>query len=158
VVDAETGKPIEGAVVVVEWHKKPRISISDINYYHNARETLTNAEGKFSLDSSPGIDWNPFTYVDHAPYIVTFYPGYRPFTAAHPEDIDTTSNLNKIAEAFERGVVVKLRKLTSENELRRYTDTSGFGPIIAPYTVIPNFHRLINVQRKIVGMRELTFP
>ena len=158
VVDAETGKPIEGAVVVVEWHKKPRIAMGGINYFHSATETLTDPEGKFSLDSSPGIDWNPFTYVGHAPFILAFYPGYRPFTAAYPEDIGTTSDLNKIAEAFERGVVVKLRKQTLESEQKRYTDTSGFGPIMAPYTVIPNFHRLINIQRKIVGMRELKYP
>jgi hypothetical protein len=157
VVDAETGKPIEGAVVVVEWHKKPRVAMGGISYFHNAREALTDADGKFSLDSSPGVDWNPFTYVEE-PRIIAFYPGYRPFTPAHPEDVGIKGGLNEIADAFERGVVVKLTKLTSEKELRRFTDRSGFGPIMAPPTVIPNLLRLINVQRKIVGMRELTFP
>lgn len=157
VVDAETSKPIEGAVVVVEWHKKPRLSISDINYYHNARETLTGADGKFLLDSSPGIDWNPFTYIQE-PWIIVFYPGYRPFTAAHPEDIGTKSDLNEIAEAFERGVVVKLAKLKTEKEQRSVTNKSGAGSIRAPYAVLPNFLRLINIQRKMVGMEELRFP
>ena len=157
VVDAETGKPIEGVVIVVEWHKKPKVAIGGINYFHNARETLTNAEGKFVLDSSPGIDWNPFTYIQE-PWIIAFYPGYRPFTAAHPEDIGTKSDLSEIANAFERGVIVKLTKLTSEKESRRYTDTSGFGPIMASSTILPNLLRLINVQRKIVGMRELKYP
>ncbi len=159
VVDAETGKPIEGAVIVVEWHKKPKISMSDINYFHNARETLTDADGKFVMDSSPGIDWNPFTYIQE-PRIIAFYPGYRPFTPAHTEVIEVKDGVKTrdILEAFERGVVVKLRKLSSDQESRRYADTSGFGPIMAPYTVIPNFHRLINVQRKIVGVSELKYP
>ena len=134
VVDAETGKPIEGAVVMVEWHKKAIYEMDGGGRFHNARETLTDAEGKFSLDSSEGINWNPLTIVQ-APRIIAFYPGYRAFTAAHPEDIGTKSDLYKIAEAFERGVVVKLTKLTSEKELRRYTTRSGFGLIMAPYTV-----------------------
>ena len=157
VVDAETGKPIEGAVVVVEWHKKPRVAMDGINYFHNARETLTDAEGKFVLDSSPGIDWNPFTYILD-PGIIAFYPGYQPFTAAHPEDIGTKGGLSEIANAFERGVVVKLKKLTSEKEARRYGAISAFGGIMAPYTIIPNLLRLINVQRKMVGMSELKYP
>jgi hypothetical protein len=157
VVDAETGKPIEGAVVVVEWHKKAIYEMDGGSTFHNAREALTGADGKFVLDSSPGIDWNPLTHIQ-APEIIVFYPGYRPFTAAHPEDIGTISDLYEIAEAFEHGVVVKLKKLTSEKEGRRYTDSSGFGSIRASYAIIPNFHRLINVQRKIVGMREITYP
>jgi hypothetical protein len=87
-----------------------------------------------------------------------FYPGYRPFTAAHPEDIGTKSDLNEIAEAFERGVVVKLAKLKTEKEQRSVTNKSGAGSIRAPYAVLPNFLRLINIQRKMVGMEELRFP
>jgi hypothetical protein len=46
VVDAETGKPVEGAVVLVEWTR--RVGIGD---YHTvsvrAAETITDKEGKF---------------------------------------------------------------------------------------------------------------
>ena len=159
VVDAETGKPIEGAVIVVEWHKKDRIAMGGINYFHNAREAVTDADGKFVLDSSPGIDWNPLTYIQE-PEIIAFYPGYRPFTAAHPGDIDlkTRGSLNEIAAAFERGVVVKLTRLKTEKELKSITDKSGAGSIRAPYAMLPNFLRLINIQRKMVGMNELRFP
>lgn len=51
VVDAETGKPIEGAVVFVEWTKK-----HGIGDYHTesvkVSEVVTDKEGKFKL---PGI-------------------------------------------------------------------------------------------------------
>jgi hypothetical protein len=47
VVDAETGKPVEGAVVLVEWTR--RVGIGD---YHTvsvrAAETLTDKAGKFN--------------------------------------------------------------------------------------------------------------
>jgi len=157
VVDAETGKPIEGAVAMIEWHKKPRIAMGGINYFHNARETLTDVEGKFSLDSSPGIDWNPLTYIQTPPWIVVFYPGYRPFTPAYPEDIGIKGSLKNL-DAFEGGVVVKLTKLTSEKELRSFTSKGGFGPVMAPYAIIPNLFGLINIQRKSLGIEELRLP
>jgi len=157
VVDAETAKPIDGAVVLVEWHKKPRVAMGGIEYFHNARETLTDAEGKFVLDSSSGIDWNPFTYILN-PEIIAFSPGYRPFTAAHPEDIGTKGGLSEIAKAFESGVTVRLTKLTSEKELRRYTVISGFGAIMAPSATIPNLKRLMNDSRKLLGNDEFRIP
>jgi len=51
VVDAETGKPVEGAVVVVEWTKR----IGFGHHYtksHKLIETLTNKEGKVII---PGV-------------------------------------------------------------------------------------------------------
>lgn len=159
VVDAETGKPIEGAVVVVEWHKKDRVALIEAgSSFHNAKETLTDAEGKFSLDSSRGIDWNPFTYIQYPPRIIAFYPGYRPFSPAHPEDIGIKGGLGEIEEAFKRGVIVKLRKLNSEKEQRYFTSKGSFGPVMAPYAMIPNLLRVINAQRKMLGMQELSIP
>lgn len=157
VVDADTGKPIEGAVVMVEWHKRAIYSMNGGGIFHNARETLTDTEGKFSLDSSEGINWNPLTYVQ-APRIVAFYPGYRPFTPAYPEDINIQGGLYEIAEALERGAVIKLKRLKTEKELRRFTDRSSVASTIAPYAMLPNLLRLINIQRKMVGLNELRFP
>lgn len=156
VVEAETGKPIEGAVVLVEWHKKSRLALGGMSYFHNARETLTDAEGNFSLDSSPGIDWNPLTYI-LAPYIIVFYPGYRPFTAAHIADLGIKGGLVEISAAFEKGVVLRLRKQTSEKEAKQFTDRTGFGPIWSPYETTPNFYRLINAQRSSVGFKEIIY-
>ena len=141
---------------MVEWHKKPRVAIGGISYFHNAREALTDAEGKFSLDSSPGIDWNPFTYIQE-PWIITFYTGYRPFYAAHPEDIGMAakaSSLKKIAEAFEQGVVVKLLRLKTNEELRNIS----IGPIIAPWEYRPHLMRLLNTHYKLAGASEYRGP
>ena len=156
VVDAETGKPIEGAVVMVEWHKKAIYEMDGGGRFHNARETLTDAEGKFSLDSSEGINWNPLTIVQAQ--IIAFYPGYRAFTAAHPEDIGTKSDLYKIAEAFERGVDVNSNKVNFRKGVEALYNRSGFGLIMAPYTVVPNLLRLINIQRKLLGIDEFKLP
>src|ERR1043166_8866755 len=38
VVDAETGEPLEGAVFVIVWMKKPMVTMDGPRYFHNARE------------------------------------------------------------------------------------------------------------------------
>jgi hypothetical protein len=68
VVDAETGKPIEGAVVLVEWTKK-----TGIGDYHTESvkvvEAMTDKQGKFTVS---GI-FDPF--VD-APDVTVYKKGY----------------------------------------------------------------------------------
>jgi ankyrin repeat protein len=56
VVDAETNEPIEGAVVVVVWWR-PVFSLCMENCHtiHDAAETVTDAQGNFSIDISMGL-------------------------------------------------------------------------------------------------------
>jgi len=83
VYDMETGKPIEGAVVVVLWDKRPLLAMNGPEYLHKAVEGLTDAEGEFSIDAWRGIDLNPGTYVIRKPRLVIFKPGYAPFPDTH---------------------------------------------------------------------------
>ena len=57
VVDGETGKPIEGAVVLVEWTKTSGIGLRSTSSY-KVVETLTDKDGRFSVSSvlNPFVD------------------------------------------------------------------------------------------------------
>ena len=55
VVDAETGRPIEGAVVLVEWTKAKGLGLTYTESYKVA-EVISDKDGKFTL---PGC-YNPF--------------------------------------------------------------------------------------------------
>ncbi len=68
VVDAETGTPIEGAIVYGEWDITKGIGLT-ATYLYKRVETITDKEGKFYL---PGV-WRPF--VNH-PQIVIYKRGY----------------------------------------------------------------------------------
>ncbi len=48
VVDSQTGKPIDGAVVLVEWTITKGIGLTSTESY-KVVETLTNKEGKFNV-------------------------------------------------------------------------------------------------------------
>ncbi|MGH7407066.1 MAG: carboxypeptidase-like regulatory domain-containing protein, partial [Candidatus Methylomirabilales bacterium] len=143
VVDAETKAPLEGAVVVVVWHRKPIVTMNGPQYFHKAVEVLTDAAGKFAVDASPGIDWNPFTYVLKEPLIVIFMPGYGPFPWAHVK----TKSVRELKEAIRtEGATIALPKLKSKEDLRKFSSIGSLllDPLI-PDDRIPNLMRLLNV-------------
>jgi hypothetical protein len=150
VVDAETGKPLKGAVVAVIWHKKAILSMNGGWYFHNARETLTDTEGQFSLDASEGINWNPFTIVQE-PRIIVFHPGYGPLSPGYPREF---KDVYGIAEALERGALIKLPKLKTQEELRKFACSSCLELAAdVPPEKVQDFIRLINVHIKMAGFK-----
>lgn len=156
VVDAETGKPLEGAAVVVVWKRRPFIALDMHKYFLNAKETLTDTDGNFSVDASPGINWSPFTYpLKEANSIVIFKPGYGPFPVEHvsPRYVleSGKKRLLKFSERDQlllKGTTVKLRRLKTEEELKRFTSPGVLWLGKIPWGRIPILMRLINIQRK----------
>jgi hypothetical protein len=67
VIDAETGKPIEGAVVLVEWTKTKGLGNTYTESY-KVVEAVTDKEGKFSI---PGVSAY-FT----TPHLTIYKKGY----------------------------------------------------------------------------------
>ena len=49
VIDAETGEPIEGAVVLGVWYKEVPTVAGPKRSYYDARETVTDKNGEFSI-------------------------------------------------------------------------------------------------------------
>lgn len=150
VVDAEAGAPLEGAVVTVIWYRVPIVSMEGTRRFQSAQETLTDADGKFSLEASPGIDWNPFTHVRKEPDVVIFRPGYAPLTHGYVRK----TNAVLPPMALRHGAVVKLPKLeTREEQLKMIYD--GLGVTIVPPASIPFLTKSINVQRDMLGLKPI---
>lgn len=161
VVDAETKAPLDGAVVIVIWHRKPIITMDGPAYFHRAVEVLTNAEGRFWVDASPGIDWNPLTYVVRNPWIVIFKPGYGPFPVAHVSPRYVIGfrgqryelNLAELNRELLKGAVVELPKLKTTTELQEFAfPVPVLISTLVPLEKVPNFMRLLNVHRRAAGL------
>ena len=151
VVDEETGKPLEGAVVAVVWHKKPMVSMDAPEYFHDAKEALTDAQGQFRLEASPAIDWNPFTVIKE-PNVVIFQPGYEPFALLRTLTKQGFKSFEDMDRAFQKGATIKLPKMKSREELKKF---SGFGDVLiggVPFKKIPNLKRAFDVQRQLLGL------
>lgn len=72
VVDQQTKKPIEGAVVLFVWYKV--VGIMDASYqYYDSGEVVTDAEGRFQIPSKWTL--NIFVHI-HRPEIYIFKGGY----------------------------------------------------------------------------------
>lgn len=156
VVDAETGQPLEGAVFVIVWYKKPFVTMNGPQDFHSAKEALTDAKGEFLVDGSPGIDWNPFTYIKNDPSIAIFMPGYGPFPVGHVKELPTAELEKAMTEA---GAVIKLPKLKSQQEMRRYTFPGSMRILSdTPYEAMPNLIRLINIHSKMAGLTSQIGP
>lgn len=152
VVDEETGQPLAGAVLTVVWFRSPILGFEGTRDFLSAQETVADSDGKFSLTVSPGIDWNPFSYIRKEPEIVIYQPGYEP-TWAGWRDRNKFKGPTEFAEALKKGATVKLPKLKSNEELRNFTNVSSLTHITVPYESIPNLIRAVNVQNKMAGLQ-----
>lgn len=72
VLDNATGKPIEGAVVVVQWTKERGFPGMRYHNLHKIRESLTDKNGKFSTCGAIGV-------LLERPEMIIYKDGYIPW-------------------------------------------------------------------------------
>ena len=72
VIDADTLKPIEGAVVVAEWDKcHPGIGEGNLCFFSKAKESLTDANGEWSITGPKGESY-PSTFRQVLAFIISW--------------------------------------------------------------------------------------
>jgi hypothetical protein len=156
VMDAETLTPIPEAVVTVVWTRSSIGIDSHPSFLLNVQETVTDANGRFSLNVSPGLDWHPLSTRDDDPKIVIYKPGYQPLSYGTEIRYGFT-DANPLVANLIAGATIKLRTVKAANKSdREYADQVGLfgGAAIIPES-IPKLMREINAQRKSAGLQEL---
>jgi hypothetical protein len=147
VLDAETGKPLAGVVVVAVWRRDRIMPLHSRSEHYAAREALTNADGEFVIDAedvernAPKRTWHPF--------ITIFLPGYGRYRS--PAGTPTT-----VTQRFFEGpgTTVELPRLTMREERRDYVGRlDPFGLTDTPFKEIPTFMRLLNQESAAVGLQ-----
>jgi len=147
VLDAETGRPLAGAVVVAVWRRDRVMPLGGRSEHYAAREALTDENGDFVLEakdverSAPRRTWRPFFTI--------FFPGYgrfRPIAGSAPTPPYTM---------FEgAGRTVELPRLRTREERREYVTTMGpYSLSEEPFKEIPEFMRLVNQESVAVGLQ-----
>lgn len=80
VVDAETGKPIEGAVVLAEWTKTKGIGLTSTESY-KVVEVVTDKDGKFSVSGVSAFFVTPHLTIYKKGYVAWnnefIFPDYK---------------------------------------------------------------------------------
>lgn len=147
VVDGETGDPLEGAVVVIVWHRFSYVPLPHpVEIVDKVAEHLTDADGEFSAEASPGLIAPAFARRQ----VVIYKPGYRPVLEI---------SRDKRAPLFGQSVI-RLTKIRVVQEARRYrigadVDVGTCVPSLppsrscVPEAQVPHLVRILEIQRKI---------
>lgn len=134
VVDAETGKPLEGVIVVGLWELTQFPSHGSGGYAKISME-ITDKEGRFTIPF--WITFKPWTFYssmdDITPIIVIYKPGYKFHTsnivmrAGFPGDISKTEEEKKELKERYSITPAKLYKVHSDEErIQNYDDWGTF--------------------------------
>ncbi len=151
IVDAETDRPLAGAVVTVIWARSSYLGYEPSpREFLSAQETVTDSVGNFTLQASSGLNWEPFS-LRSEPWIVMYQPAYEPLVKYNfgRHGFETPGVL---VDALKSGATVRLRKLRSE-EIRKYADLGAvLLSLSPPFERIPNLTRAINAHKKMIGI------
>jgi hypothetical protein len=133
VVDADTGKPLDGAVVLDVFYLWPRRGIGDFpasKVFRDSAQALTDSEGRFALRGpfDSGSWWTEGLCI--------FKPGYGPWRFRGQNDVAPLVQTEGpqwlwLRQAWDRfttsGVVIELRPLRTRDERLKYIDR-GWAP------------------------------
>ena len=164
VVDADTKGPIEGAVVVAYWYKATATITGDATELKDVKECLTGKNGEWSINGPKGRPNNPNplftlmtgTYYTREPQFIVFKPGY----CSWPKGFEIDSCKDKIKpggnEKLREEETVELPKLTNRKdriEAQSIQEPAGEGVD----EKLRELHRLLNEERRNLGMREIRY-
>lgn len=163
VVEAETGKPIEGAAVAGIWNMAYIAGIKELYSFGGAKETITDAEGKFTLNRVWVVWPWPFSWL-HRPNILVFKAGYdchppEMQNAWTPEDekqkkMTKHESYNKYYVRLEKSAenLVQLRKAQTLKERKAVLGFSvGLIPI-SKYIKLRNLICALDIERERFGL------
>lgn len=103
IIDMETKEPLEGAVVLAVWERVYRTPAGPNSYFYNAKEVLTDKEGRFEIPSYKPINLLPIISYMRGPYFTIFKPGYLSI------EISLTKNVtDKVVDLPEKGKTFRL--------------------------------------------------
>lgn len=138
IVDAETGRPIQGAVVLVIWWRVVPTPVHAIHKFYDAREAVSDAQGRFEV---PRLPPPIVTLGVQDPTVEWFAPGYKhaELTVRPPD-----------GEPLVDPTVIQMKRLGTRDERRKYI--LGRLPGGVPHGRMPKFIRALNRELSALGL------
>lgn len=152
IVDAETGKPLEGVIVLLEWHKMTRTFGGPSPEFYDAEEVVTGPDGRFLIARRRTITLNPLTYIDE-PLITIFKPGYGSWRVRDWEKKPKEWEELSAAEVLEKdGIVLELPPLKTREERLKFYRNLQWGTMTPPERT-RNMQEAVKVERRHLGFQ-----
>jgi hypothetical protein len=115
VIDAETGQPISGVVVLGVWYSKMPTPAGSTSHYHDARERVTDERGNFAL-SGKGI--KILSNVEPA-NIFIYKAGYEYMDMGPWESLTYSKILREKIKWEGDRAIIPLRKMTMQERRKK---------------------------------------
>ena len=110
IVEADTGKPIEGVVVLGVWYKETPTVAGAVSTYYDARETVTDKKGEFKI---PGMGLKILSSVAGMDVLI-FKAGYESLGFVPWQSLKIDEILKMKVRWEGEKAIISLRKLTLE--------------------------------------------
>ncbi len=160
VVDAESGQPLEGVVVLAVWERRSPGLIHPQTDFHDADEVVTDAQGRFVLPARSLKTLNPFVSI-RGPRLLMFKAGYgeRRFRGEREwRKLDLSEQIKRYEEAEKRfegdGVVFELTRLRTREERREFLSHAS-PPGEVPAERMSRYMDVIDQERVWLGFQPL---
>jgi hypothetical protein len=158
VVDAETGQPIQGVVVVAAWYNLSPGVIHQARAFHDVDEVVTDGEGRFVLPERELSPPNPFVSID-GPRLTMFKGGYGLWQFRGAPPMSGSGGMGAVlrhseqamAEFGRTGAVFELVRLKTREERIKMFPISPSA--LVPYSRIPRFREALDEERAFLGFR-----
>jgi hypothetical protein len=146
VIDAETKRPLHGAVVLAVWDREIPLVIQSNTVFYAAREVLTDINGEFVITAKDIEADAPSRTL--RPRFVIFFPGYGYYPNYQ------VAPTGFIGGNFEgKGTLVELPKLKAMDD--RLAVVDKLPPVLVPYEKMPNLLQFLNTERVNLGLQPL---
>jgi len=122
VIDADTGMPIEGAVVLGVWNTEKATPGGAVHDFYDARETLTDKNGDFEL---PGMGVKILSNVTPMDVLI-FKAGYEHIGLYPWASLKEDILLRKKIKWEGKKAIIPLNKLTMEERRKRILGKENF--------------------------------
>jgi hypothetical protein len=158
VIDKETGKPIQGAVVFVRWERRYTSFVGEMggNEYHDSEEAVTDADGRFVIGARQTWTLNPLSEI-YGPEFFIFKSGYGRWQFRGFDDWglkDAIVSAERTRAEWRRftaeGPVLELPPLKTKEERR---NVSGYMPLGVPAGRMPKYLEELNRNRQSLGLQ-----
>lgn len=145
VVDAETGQPLEGVIVVAVWDKLSPGVMHPRRDFHDALEVVTDSEGRFVIPVRSLTTLNPF--VNFEPRSFVFFKSA--YTWSGIQNVPRYTNRDEVWKLMEQqSVIFELRPLrTKQERLNHLTRPSD-----VPVSLIPRYLDAFSAERVQLGL------
>jgi len=158
VIDSETEKPIEGAIVFMKITTvTPNVGGGQF-HFADAKEVLTDSNGEFYIELR-GVSLKPTHFWWPDPQFSIFKPSYGSFPFYPGSNVDILERDTSHIFPKNTFVTIRLPKLRTREERRRnLAKAHDYGNRDIPYEKRQMYFKMTNEESVAVGLKPLPFP